>query len=94
MDTKPKEMTAKEAIDGAFSYFREFFDSPYRGNVLLEGIEYLDQEHQWLVTIGFDAGRSKETQSPFGFGDKTKEPIRELRAFVISANDGSLVRMT
>ena len=96
MEAARKELDAKGAIAAAFAHFNEFKDifGPTRLNsILLEGVEYLESDNQWLITVGFDVGREKTMQSRFGFGDQTKEPIREFRRFFLSATDGSLVRM-
>ena len=93
METLQSSLSAKQAIKFAFDLFNEFFDGARRSNVLLEGLEYLADDHQWLVTIGFDAGREKETSSTLGFGQRIREPIRETRQFFLWAKDGSLVRM-
>jgi hypothetical protein len=93
MEAAKSELDAKGAIQTAFALFKEFFDGTQKKNVLLESIEYLREDHQWLVTIGFDVGREKETSSTLGFGQRTREPIRETRQFVLWAKDGSLVRM-
>lgn len=87
------QLTAKQAIEEGFKLFKEFFDGTQKSKVLLEGVEYLDADSQWLVTIGFDVGRAKETSSTLGFGQRVTEPIRETRQFYIWAKDGSLVRM-
>ena len=94
MEAAQSELTAKQAIKYAFEMFNEFFDGAgRRSNVLLEGLEYVDSDDQWLVTIGFDAGRVKETTSTLGFGQSVIEPIRETRQFFLRASDGKLVRM-
>ena len=87
------QLTAKQAIEEGFKLFKEFFDGTPKSKVLLEGVEFLDSDNQWLVTIGFDAGRAKETSNTLGFGQRVTEPIRETRQFFIWAKDGSLVRM-
>lgn len=93
MEAEQSELNAKQAIKTAFDLFNDFFEGERRSNVLLESLEYLESDRQWLVTIGFDAGRQKETSSTLGFGERTREPIRETRQFVLWAKDGSLVRM-
>ena len=96
MEIARKELDAKGAISAAFAHFDEFknISGPSKLNsILLEGVEYLDSDNQWLITIGFDIGREKTMQSRFGFGDQTREPIREFRRFFLSATDGSLVKM-
>lgn len=93
MEAAKTQLDAKAAIKAAFDFFNEFFDGSSRSKVLLEGLEYIEEHNQWLVTIGFDVGREKETSSTLGFGQRTREPIRETREFVIWAKDGRLVRM-
>jgi hypothetical protein len=86
-------LNAKQAIEAGFQLFQDFFDKADTSRVLLEGLEYLESDGEWLVTIGFDAGRKKETSSSFGFGERTLEPVREKRQFFLNAKDGSLLRM-
>lgn len=88
-------LSADAAINAAFEFFEKYV-RPHGGrmsHVLLEGLQYVDTEDAWMVIIGFDVGRERETGSPLGFGERTKEPIRETRQFFISASDGNLIRM-
>ncbi len=92
-----KEFNAKAAIEAAFAVFHDFFSvksgsQPIR-NPLLEGIEYLEDDHQWMVTIGFDIGRNKKTGGQLAFFNETTEPIRETRRIFLDANDGHFIRM-
>lgn len=99
MDAVKQRLSAREAIDAAFKVFREFFTGTRTSHVLLEGLEFLESDDQWSVTIGFDTGRSKEKREglaavmPGLGGSNTSEPIREIREFLISAKDGSFIRM-
>jgi len=92
-----KEFKAKDAIEAAFAVFHDFYSvetgsQPIR-NPLLEGIEYLEDDHQWMVTIGFDIGRNKKTGSQMALFNQTTEPIRETRRIYLNANDGTFLRM-
>lgn len=88
------EMDADTIIERAFDYFDKYMargDSNF-SHVLLESLEPTDDE--WIVSIGFDQGRYKESSSGAPFGGSTKDPIREIRHFHISASDGALKRIT
>lgn len=88
-----KGLTAKEAIDVAFDVFAELFgDKPFK-NVLLEGVEYVDARDEWLVTIGFDSGRTRQTGAGGALFGQTTENIREGRVITLRASDGQFVRM-
>ncbi|WP_397543262.1 hypothetical protein [Roseovarius salis] len=88
------ELDADAAVKHAFDYFDKFVargDARF-SHVLLEGLEPKDDE--WIVSIGFDQGRYKETASSgLPFGESSKDPIREIRRFHISARDGALRRI-
>lgn len=98
MDGDQSVLKAKEAVDAAFSLFREFFPHKEVKRVLLEGLEYLEHDQFWKIRIGFDAGGvkiSEPSYSTMGIlpGNTTREPIREFRDFYLNAHDGSLVRI-
>ena len=90
MSETPTKIDAKGAVTAARKIFDEFFNDAQKRNVLLEGVEYLDDEGCWLVTIGFDVGREKKTGSQFGFGSITYEPVREIREIKIGLDGGFL----
>ncbi len=99
MEVAKSDLTAKDAINAAFSYFRDLVEPTATNRIenrLLEGIEFLEDDDQWLVTIGFDIGRKKRTGSdpsiPW-FGEATTEPMRETRRVYLRASDGKLVRI-
>ena len=89
------ELDVDAIIERAFDYFEKYVA---RGegrvnHVLLEGLEPKDGE--WIVLIGFDDGRYKETSSSgLPFGESRKDPIREIRHFHISASDGALRKIS
>jgi hypothetical protein len=96
MDTLQDRLSAKSAVNAAFVYFKDLFSDARTFHVLLEGLEYLDVADQWRVVIGFDTGRKKEAGNSFvsaGLGERTTEPIREMRAIFVDAREGSFVRM-
>lgn len=98
MDGDQSVLKAKEAVDAAFSLFKEFFSSKDVKRVLLEGLEFLERDQRWKVTIGFDAGGVKISEPSYPTmgilpGNTTREPIREFRDFYLNAHDGSLVRI-
>ena len=86
-------ITADDAINKAFSYFDQYIRRNKQSvrHVPLEGFEPLGGE--WMVSISFDEGRFKQSSSPLEFGKTTKEPLREIRNFYISSDDGSLKRV-
>ena len=87
-------MTAKEAIKAAFDHFNELFADSNIDHVLLEGVDFLDDEGVWKVTIGFDAGRRRSvantTTALFG---AQSEPVREIRDLYLFDTSGDLKRM-
>lgn len=93
METTTSVNSAKEAIKVGFSFFEDFFGKASVSHVLLEGVEFSESGDFWVVTIGFDVGRSKvKTSSPL-FGDRVDEPLREKRFFEIDRSTGNLKRM-
>ena len=89
-----KEIGPKEAVALGFRYFKEFFADSGAKHVLLESLEFLEEEKQWKVVISFDAGKKRETSGPFAaIGEKTVEPVSEARAFLIDAQSGEFVSL-
>jgi hypothetical protein len=95
MDTLQDRIGAKDAVDAAFRFFRELFGGTKTSHVLLEGLEYDERDDRWRVVIGFDTGRHKETNGSLlaTMGQKTTEPISELRTIYVNARDGTFVSM-
>ena len=97
-NSKVVTFTAKEIVAIAMKYFHDFFDSPMIKNVLLEELEYDEQKGVWLVTIGFDVGRSKiqkPSQNALAmFQSEEITPIRESRQFHIADADGQFVKLS
>lgn len=97
-ETVETRIGPREAISRGFELFEEFFvdkvqDNTLLDNILLEGVEFVETDGEWKIVIGFDYGRKKETTSSLGFGQTTKEPIREKRSFFLKGKDGTFVRM-
>ncbi|TVQ05151.1 MAG: hypothetical protein EA338_00765 [Roseinatronobacter sp.] len=86
-------MTAKEAIKAAFAHFKELFSEANIDHVLLEGVDFLDDEGVWKVTIGFDAGRRRSVSTPTPLFGANTEPLREIRDLYIFDSTGDLKRM-
>ena len=86
-------LTAKEAIEAAFAHFDELVGSNETKHVLLEGVELSQSGDAWIITIGFDIGRTRSKTVSFG-GSIETVPIREIRQIHVAVNTGQLVRMT
>lgn len=82
----------KDAIDRGFELFADAFPDNKFSNILLEGLEFLESDEQWKVTIGFDAGRkiSDPRTALMGFG---AQEVREGRSIFINATNGAFVKM-
>jgi hypothetical protein len=94
------QLKAKEAVEAGFRHFKELFSDATDSRVLLEGLEFLREENQWRVTIGFDSsrkvlqhGKVPHIFAQLGMGDNKSAPVREFRHFFLNANDGSLVKL-
>lgn len=87
-------LSADDAIKKAFEYFDQHFARGDKkpNHVLLEGLE--PEADGWVVSIGFDEGRFRETSSTLAFGERTKEPLREIRRFHLSGCEGKLERIS
>ena len=93
-----KGLKPREAIDAAYAYFEQFLGDRAVKNILLEELEFDDSSGHWLVTIGFDTGRTSFKQpSVHGslslFDSDEVVPIREARRFYITDDGGALTKM-
>jgi hypothetical protein len=94
MEVSEKRLDADQAIEKAFEYFEKFFKNTPATAVLLEGLAFDEAGDQWRVVIGFELrGRTTETRELTLFGKTTVAPIREMRTFYISAQDGRMKSM-
>jgi hypothetical protein len=98
--TQATAISSEEAIKIAFEQFDKLVvktaprSTTPPGNVLLERLE-LQKDDLWVVTIGFDLGRSRSSTDAgwLHISPERHEPIREFRTFEIAANDGKFKRM-
>ena len=60
------KIEAKEAVEIAVRYFREFFPELAGANVMLEEIEEAEDGKSWLITLGYDVKRSYKTPLTLG----------------------------
>ena len=84
------------AIKMAFDHFETFFERHEIERVLLEGVQIDEKTDDWLITIGFDAGRQRVLHAKMIPGldpDETIEPVRELREFRLDGHTGNLKTM-
>lgn len=49
-----KRIEVQEAIKSALNALQEFYRDTKCANVLLEEVELTEDEHEWLITLGFD----------------------------------------
>ena len=97
MDTLPGRISPKEAGEIGAQYFREMMEGQPTPRLLLEGLEYIERQKRWVVTLGFDSERSVPVsglerlmpEAPL----ERREVIREFRSVHISARDGSFIKM-
>jgi len=89
---------AKQAAKLSLEYFNELFPNATASNVLLEEVEFLEDENCWLITLGFDEPvRSRDTgpsinksmQNLFG----PPSPSRKFKVFKVDAKTGRVIYM-
>jgi hypothetical protein len=51
--TESSMLTVREAVDQAKQHVREFFASENPRDVLLEEVEFVENDSKWLITISF-----------------------------------------
>ena len=92
-----KKMSPSDAIKAAMGYFNEFFAGQKIENKLLEELDFNDSTETWVVTVGFDVGRTKMKQPGMnalaGFVSQEIVPVREARRFFIRDSDAGLIKM-
>lgn len=90
-------LSAKEAIDSAFAFFREHVPQNKVRHELLEALKFDEYEQKWVVQIGFDMGRRRRVGSPFpshlNLEQPLEEPIREFRTIFIDGKTGKFKGM-
>jgi len=92
-------LSAKEAVSKAFEVAKEYEDflAPEKGfkNLRLEAVEFTPTPHEWHITVGFDTGKMKATQTS-GIGSvipqTTREEEREFKTIVLD-NDGNFKKI-
>lgn len=83
-------LTAKEAISRAFDVAREYenFLAPEKGlkNLRLEAVELSSDEQEWHITLGFDTGKVRTTQTAGNLAmvpQTTREEEREFKTIIL-----------
>jgi hypothetical protein len=88
VSSEPK-VTAKQAAQAAVKYLNDVCAPPtVVDNVLLEEIEFSEDERYWQVTLSFEQYPSALAMS--GFLDPA---VKKLRLFKIDAHSGKVVSM-
>ncbi len=92
-------LNAKEAIRRAFDVAKEYEDflAPEKGfkNLRLEAVEFTETPHEWHITLGFDTGKMKATQTSGISGvlpQTTREEERDFKTIVLD-NDGNFKKI-
>jgi hypothetical protein len=91
---KSPTVDARQAAGSAFEYFNALFS---RTSGLLDSEPFVDLEEielskdgrYWLVTLGFNARRPKDTRLP----DFLRVPLRKLKVFKVDAVTGRVLSM-
>ena len=100
MDTLQPVIAPKDAISVGSRYFHDIMADQPTKRVLLEGLEYIERQRRWIVTLGFDSVRKVPLdgigqmihQAATGLPEKF-EIVREFRTIHVSARDGSFIKM-
>ena len=100
MDDANTIIKARDAIQSAFDLLEQYFPATDRRNTLLEGLEYLESDHVWRVTIGFEV---RQDVSQFDgsavdylarLGSDLRTWSHQRREFALRDDDGSFVRLS
>jgi len=69
----------KQAVNTAMEFVKGLYDRDTLKNLLLEEVEFSEDEKYWVVTIGFDFGGLQVSEpTPFPSGSS---PIRQARIY-------------
>lgn len=84
----------KQAVQIARKFAKELYQDEDIQHLGLEEVMLDDTKHEWLVTLGYDSHRVKQTRPNMAFAknmfaDTIIEHLREYKTFRIDANDGS-----
>lgn len=103
MEVAPAPLNSRAAIEAAFREFETMFPEMSNKRVLLEGLEYLENQNRWSVVFGFDSERPKQDKFRDFSGSAAaqlgarmfaeQEIVREFRKFIIDGTSGALVKM-
>jgi hypothetical protein len=97
--TSSRKVDAKQAAKLSLEYFNELFPDATVSDVLLEEVEFLDEENCWLITLGFDMPARQRTSSPVAINNpladlfRTSSPARKFKIFKVDAKTGRVISM-
>lgn len=92
---REKRIDLKEAVEIAYSYFRQIYSSQEATNLLLEEVEEAPDGGYWLITLGFDTERAVRPPSlvPLILSLPRHEMARVYKTFRVDSTTGRVVSM-
>lgn len=94
MGSQDNKVDVKRAAQAAINYIQNLYADKDLQDLLLEEIEFSEDAHQWLVTIGFSLPEIKETSASIIMPSKTsRELSRRYKIVKIDAATGTPISM-
>jgi hypothetical protein len=97
--TSGQKLDAKLAAKLSLNYFNELFPNAATSNVVLEEVEFLENENCWLITLGFDEPSPKKNLSNVQINKSIADlfgassPTRKFKIFKVNAKTGKVLSM-
>lgn len=82
----------KSAVGAAARAAEHFYEGKKLDQLDLEEVERTEDGRYWLITLGFDVARPRESNTLSAILDPTRNE-RRYKVFKIDANDGNVVSM-
>lgn len=87
-------VSLKEAVSAAMSAVEDLYKGQPVTGMLLEEIELTEDEHYWLITVGFDIKKDSVPLTPLDALALPKSELeRKYKIFKIDSEQGNVVSM-
>jgi hypothetical protein len=83
----------KEAVKNAMAFALELYDKEKLDDFLLEEVELSEDEKYWLITIGFNLGKTQTRNPLVGITEMTSRPVRSYKLIKVDADTGKPLSM-
>lgn len=93
MTTSTDSIDVKQAVLNAMNFVKDLYEGQKTENLLLEEVEFSDNQNQWLVTIGFSIPKQDDSVTAALMLRPSHSTERYYKVIHIDAESGKALSM-